>query len=126
MNAKVENPSSPFDLVKMILAVAVLLGGIVSYYYFENESQLIRVAGVLLSVVLSIVLFMQTRMGKDLWDFIQGSKIEIRKVIWPNRQETMQTTVAVIGFTVIMGVFFWLLDMFLSWASAGIVSYGGA
>lgn len=110
----------------MILALAVLLGGIVAYYYFENESQLIRVAGVLLSVVVAIVLFMQTRMGRELWDFIQGSRVEVRKVIWPNRQETMQTTIAVIAFTVIMGIFFWLLDMFLSWASAGIVSYGGA
>ncbi len=126
MNAKAEVPSSPFDLVKMILALAVLLGGIVAYYYFENESQLLRVAGVLLSVVLAIVIFMQTRMGRELWEFIQGSRVEIRKVIWPNRQETMQTTIAVIIFTVIMGVFFWLLDMFLSWASAGIVSYGGA
>ena len=125
MNAKAENSSNPFDLVKMILAVAVLLGGIVAYYYFEDMSQLVRVAGVLLSVALSIVLFMQTRMGRELWDFIQGSRIEIRKVIWPNRQETMQTTIAVIGFTIIMGVFFWLLDMFLSWASAGVVSYGG-
>ena len=126
MNAKAENPSSPFDLIKMIVAVAILLGGVVAYYYFENESQLIRVAGVLLAMVLSIVLFMMTRMGRDLWAFIQGSRVEIRKVIWPNRQETTQTTIAVFGFTLIMGVFFWLLDMFLSWASAGIVSYGGA
>ena len=126
MNAKAEVPSSPFDLVKMFLALAVLLGGIVGYYYFEDQSQLLRVAGVLLSMVLAVVIFMQTRMGRELWDFIQGSRVEIRKVIWPNRQETMQTTLAVIVFTVIMGMFFWLLDMFLSWASAGIVSYGGA
>lgn len=126
MSTKTENETSSFDLVKMIVAVAILIGGIVAYYYFENESQLLRVAGVLLAVVLSIVLFMQTRMGRDLWSFIQTSRIEIRKVIWPNRQETMQTTLAVIGFTIIMGIFFWVLDMFLAWASAGIVSYGGA
>jgi len=125
MNVKAENTSNPFDLVKMVLALAVLLGGIVAYYWFEDASQLLRVAGVLLAVVLSIVLFMQTEMGRELWEFIQGSRVEIRKVVWPNRQETMQTTIAVIGFTIIMGVFFWLLDMFLSWASAGIVSYGG-
>ena len=110
----------------MIVAVAILLGGIVGYYYFADESQLLRVVGVLASMAIAIFLFMQTRMGRDLWDFIQGSRIEIRKVIWPNRQETIQTTVAVIGFTVIMGMFFWLLDMFLAWASAGVVSYGGA
>ncbi|NNF52322.1 MAG: preprotein translocase subunit SecE [Gammaproteobacteria bacterium] len=126
MNVKAETTTNPFDLVKMVLALAVLLGGIVAYYWFEDASQLLRVAGVLLAVVLSIVLFMQTQMGRELWEFIQGSRVEIRKVIWPNRQETMQTTIAVIGFTIIMGVFFWLLDMFLSWASAGIVSYGGA
>lgn len=109
----------------MIIAVLVLLGGIVGYYYFAEASQLLRVLGVLGSMVLAIFLFMQTRMGRDLWGFIQGSRIEIRKVIWPTRQETMQTTVAVIGFTIIMGMFFWLLDMFLAWASAGVVSYGG-
>ena len=121
MNVKAETTSSPFDLVKMVLALAVLLGGIVAYYWFEDASQLLRVAGVLLAVVLSIVLFMQTQMGRELWEFIQGSRVEIRKVVWPTKQETTQTAIAVFVFTLIMMLFFWLLDSGLLWLTRSLV-----
>ncbi len=125
MSNKVEEKTtSPLDTLKMIVALAVLVAGIVGYYYFEQESQLLRVIGVLASVVVAIFIFMATQMGQDLWKFIQGSRVELRKVVWPTRTEATQTTIAVMGFTLVMGIFFWLLDMFLLWATRGVTGLG--
>ena len=111
MNTKVESTPGPLDLVKLVLAAAILLGGIVGYYWFEDESLLLRVVGVLVAFGLGVLVAFQSMQGKTLWRFIQGSRVELRKVIWPTNQETMQTTLTVLVFTLIMAVFFWLLDM---------------
>jgi preprotein translocase subunit SecE len=111
MNTKVESTPGPLDLVKLVLAAAILMGGIVGYYWFEEESLLLRVVGVLVAFGLGVLVAFQSMQGQTLWHFIQGSRVELRKVIWPTNQETMQTTLTVLVFTLIMGIFFWLLDM---------------
>ena len=125
MNTKVESTPGPLDLVKLVLAAAILIGGIVGYYWFEEESLLLRVVGVLVSFGIGVLVAFQSAQGKTLWQFIQGSRVELRKVIWPTNQETMQTTLTVLVFTLIMGIFFWLLDMGLG-AIARQVTGGGA
>jgi preprotein translocase subunit SecE len=64
---------------------------------------------------------MTSTQGQRLWRFIQGSRVEIRKVVWPTRQETTQTAIAVFVFTLIMAVFFWLLDSGLLWLTRRFV-----
>jgi|TARA_B110000914_G_scaffold225091_1_gene244798 preprotein translocase subunit SecE len=125
MNAKAETGPSILDTLKLVLAVAFLVGGIVGYYYFEDESILLRVAGVLAGVVIAAVLAMLTDKGRELWRFIQGSRIELRKVIWPTRQETLQTTLTVFVFVFILSIFFWGLDFFLLWATRLLTGQGG-
>ncbi|MGD8964460.1 MAG: preprotein translocase subunit SecE, partial [Gammaproteobacteria bacterium] len=113
MNAKTEMPAgaSALDSVKLVLSAALLLGGLVGYYWFADASVVLRAVGVVLSVALALAVFFTTARGRDLWRFIQTSRVELRKVVWPTRQETFQTTMAVIIFVIIMGVFFWGLDM---------------
>jgi preprotein translocase subunit SecE len=113
LNAKSETGASAFDTVKLSLAVALLLGGIVGYYVFDEQSVLLRAAGVIVGVALALVVAMQSSQGRELWRFIQNSRVELRKVVWPTRNEVRNTTFAVIVFVVIMGVFFWILDFFL-------------
>ncbi len=110
MNSKTETGPNVFDTIKLIVAAAVLVAGVVAYYYFDTESLLVRVVGVLAALAVAIVIAYQSTQGKDLWRFIQSSRGELRKVIWPNRQETMQTTLTVFVFVLIMGVFFFFLD----------------
>jgi len=126
MNAKTETPSGAgvLDSVKLVLAAALLVGGIVGYYWFVDASVLLRAVAVVLSVALAIVVFLTTAKGKDVWRFIQSSRIELRKVVWPTRQEAFQTTMAVIVFVIIMAVFFWGLDMFLLWATRLLTGQG--
>ena len=73
----------------------------------------LRVLMVLGGLALGIGIAMTSAQGQQLWAFIQGSRIEIRKVVWPTRQETTQTAIAVFVFTLVMMLFFWGLDSVL-------------
>jgi len=127
MNAKAETGPGILDTVKLLLSVIVLIGGIVGYYYFEDESVsiLLRVGGVILAVAAAVGIGMTTERGQLLWRFIQGSRVELRKVIWPTRQETLQTTLTVFVFVLILSIFFWGLDFFLLWATRLLTGQGG-
>ena len=113
-----QQQSSLLDTVKLLGSVLILLAGIVSY----QISILFRVLIILASVVISLVIFFQTLKGKTLWEFFQGSRVEIKKVIWPTRQETLQTTLTVFVFVLIMGIFFWVLDFLLLFLTNAITS----
>ncbi|SVA84843.1 uncharacterized protein METZ01_LOCUS137697 [marine metagenome] len=117
-----QEQSSLLDTLKLLGSVLILLVGIVSYYYLIQISILFRVLMVLASVVVSLIIFFQTQRGKTLWEFFQGSRVEIKKVIWPTKQETFQTTLTVFVFVLIMGIFFWLLDFLLLFLTNTITS----
>jgi len=110
MNAKVETEGSGFDTVKLLLAVLVLIAGIVGFYYFEAQSQLYRVLGLLAVAGISVAIVMQTVMGRNTWHFAVDARTEVRKVVWPSRQETIQTTLIVFAMVLVMGVVLWLFD----------------
>lgn len=122
---EVETAAGPLDTVLLVVAALSVLGSLVAYYYFEATPVVIRVLGILLAMGLAAVLVYNTQLGQGLWQFIQGSRVEIRKVIWPNRQETTSTTVAVFIFVLIFGIFFWLLDMFLRFFTRALTGLGG-
>ena len=120
MNAKTEaqEPTgSALDILKLLLAAGAIIGGMFGYYYYADWSLPLRVLLVLAGTAVGIALFFATMRGALLWKFIQGSRIEIRKVVWPSRQETTQTAIAVFVFTLVMGVFFWALDSLLLWVT---------
>ena len=113
MDSKADTGSTPFDTAKLFLASLIVLAGIVGYYYFADESALLRAIGVLLALIIAVWVAMQSYQGRLLWKFIQGSRIELRKVVWPTREETIQTTAIVLVLAMIGGAFFWLLDLAL-------------
>ena len=114
--------SSTLDTLKMASAVAILLSSVFSFYYFAELSVLIRVLAVIFSVILSLIIFFSTQRGIIFWDFIQGSRVEMRKVVWPTKQETIQTTLTVFMFVLVLGIFFWLLDFLLLYITTSITS----
>ncbi len=113
------------DTVLLALAALSILGSLVAYYYFEATPAVVRVIGILLALGLAAVLVYNTHLGRGLWQFIQGSRVEIRKVIWPNRQETTQTTLIVFVFVLIFGIFFWALDLLLLFITRTLTGQGG-
>ncbi len=123
MSAQTEtSQSSVLDTIKLLIAVAALVGGLYAYYYYETDfAQAIRVLMVLGGTVAGIGIAMTSVQGQRLWHFIQGSRVEIRKVVWPTRQETTQTAIAVFVFTLVMMLFFWALDSGLLWLTQELV-----
>jgi len=110
------------DTIKLLIAAAALVGGLYAYYFYETDfAQAIRVLMVLGGTIAGIGIAMTSAQGKKLWHFIQGSRVEIRKVVWPTKQETTQTAIAVFVFTMIMMLFFWLLDSGLLWLTQKLV-----
>jgi preprotein translocase subunit SecE len=114
--------SGVLDSIKLLIAVAALVGGLYAYYYYEADiAQAYRVLMVLGGTIAGISIAMTSVQGDRLWHFIQGSRVEIRKVIWPTKQETTQTAIAVFVFTLIMMLFFWALDSGLLWLTQELV-----
>ena len=113
--------SGALDIIKLLLAAGVLVGGLYSYYYFIEVTLPLRVLMVLGGTAAGIAIGMTSTQGQRLWAFIQGARIEIRKVVWPTKQETTQTAIAVFIFTFVMALFFWGLDSFLLWLTRTLV-----
>jgi preprotein translocase subunit SecE len=124
MEAKVDSKPTIVDTALLLLSIVILVGGIFAYYYYGSESVLLRTLGVLVAFVLAIWVALQSAQGKTLWAFIQSARVELRKVVWPTREEAVQTTIIVIVFAMIMGTFFWLLDLFLLWFTRFITGQG--
>jgi len=116
---------SKLDILKYIIAIAMLVAGIVQFYYFEDESQLYRVLGLLAFVAVALSVLYTTQKGYSLWLFARDARTEVRKVIWPTRQETMQTTLMVVVMVLIVGIMLWLIDMALRWAVLFLRGQGG-
>ena len=120
-----QSESGVLDIIKLLVAAGVLVGGLYSYYYFLETPLPLRVLMVLGGLAAGIAVAMTSTQGQRLWAFIQGSRVEIRKVVWPTKQETTQTALAVFVFTLIMALFFWGLDSFLLWLTRTLVGSSG-
>ena len=116
-----ESQSGVLDIIKLLIAAGVLVGGLYGYYYLIEWSLPLRVLLVLGCLIAGIAIAMTSTQRQRLWAFIQGSRVEIRKVVWPTKQETTQTAIAVFVFTLVMALFFWGLDSFLLWLTRTLV-----
>ena len=113
------------DSAKLAVAVVLLLGGIVAFYALHAQPDWQRWLAVVAGVVLGIVVFGLSQRGREFFEFVVESRVELRKVVWPTRQETGMTTLAVFLFVIVAGTFFWVLDVFLSWATRMLTGQGG-
>ena len=110
-----EATQSRFDTVKWIL-VAVLIGaGVYGNSYFAAEPLLYRVLGLLGIALVAGLVALQTAQGAAFWALTKDSRTEIRKVVWPTRQETVQTTMIVVAFVIVVALILWGLDSILGW-----------
>ena len=125
MDSKADSRPTAFDTAKLALAVAIVVGGIFGYFYYAALPMVVRVVIVLASLAVAALVVLRSAQGQALSRFVQASRVELRKVVWPTREETLQTTVAVLIFAAVMGTFFWLLDLFLLTFTRWIMGQGG-
>ncbi len=98
------------DKLKLFLAVLLVAGGIGGFYYFDDKPDLVRVASVLVAAAVAVAVAATTAVGRSTWEFFKGSRLELRKVIWPVRKETMQITLVVFVMVIIVAVYMWVID----------------
>jgi len=107
--------ASAKDNALMILSIVALLAGVVAFYWYEEDALALRMAMVGSGVVVAVGLAWVSWYGREFLQFAQAARVELRKVVWPEREDTVRTTVLVIVFASLMGLFFWVLDLILTW-----------
>jgi len=116
MNAKVEQAASGVnaaDIVKLVLAAAVGIAGLVGFYYFGDAAKILRVLGLLAALVAAGALVVITAPGRMLVEFLRKSHLELRKVVWPTRDETIRSTGVIIVVVIIISIILGLIDLLL-------------
>ena len=108
------------DTVKLVIAILFVIAGVVGFYLVSAQTVWLRWLAVVGGLVLGAVVIAFSQYGTDLKQFIALSRIELRKIVWPNRQETLMTTAVVLGFVLLAGLFFWGLDLVLAWATQAL------
>jgi preprotein translocase subunit SecE len=113
------------NTAKLVVAILIVLGGVVGYYLLANQAAWLRWLPVVGGIVLAAVVIAWSQYGTDLRQFMHDARVELRKIVWPGRQETGMTTVVVFVFVLAAGLFFWGLDLVLAWATRALTGQGG-
>src|SRR5689334_16873991 len=113
------------DRLKLAAAIVIVLGGVAAFYVLANQAVWIRWLPVIGSLLVAAVVVAFSRYGSEFRRFMELARIELRKIVWPTRQETLQTTLVVFGFVIVAGIFFWVLDLVLAWATKALTGTGG-
>ena len=122
MNASTEEqPSSSFDSLKWGFIFLLLAAAVAGNYVYGEESVLIRAVAVVVLVGIAGLIALQTEKGRNAAIFAKEARTEVREVVWPTRQEALQTTGIVLVVTLLMSVLLWLLDTALFWV-VGLVT----
>ncbi|HEC86143.1 MAG: preprotein translocase subunit SecE [Candidatus Parabeggiatoa sp. nov. 2] len=117
--------SNKLDTLKWLLVVLLLGAGIISFYYFDEYSLLLRVISLLVVVFLVAFIASTTEKGRTTLDFLQQSHLEVRRVVWPTRQETAQMTGVVLLLVLLVALIIWGLDSILGWIVRFFIGQGG-
>ncbi len=121
MTLKAEAQESRFDLLKWLVVVALVVVGVVGNQYYSAQPILYRVLALLVLAGAAAVIGLQTGRGKAFFVLAKEARAEIRKVVWPTRQETTQTTLIVVAVVLVMALLLWGLDSLLGWLVSLIV-----
>lgn len=117
--------SSHKDTALLLAAAVALLGGMFAFYYYEVQfNALVRVLILLGGAAVALALAYQTALGKTLWGYVVGSRIEMRKIVWPSKQESIQATLMIAVVVLIMALLLWGLDSLLLWGVETLTGRG--
>ncbi len=125
MGARVETAGKMQDTLKWLVAMLLLGAAVTAFYYYGEESLLLRVIGLLIVAGAAGSIAFTTDKGRAAWDFMRESRVELRKVVWPTRKETTQTTLVVIGVVAVVALFLWAVDGLLSFIVRLLLGHGG-
>jgi preprotein translocase subunit SecE len=115
MSANTEAQKGGFNSLKWLLVAVLVAAAVGGNVYYAEQSLLYRVLALLAIAVVAALVAVQTVQGAAFWRLAKEARTEIRKVVWPTRQESTQTTIIVVGFVLLMSLILWGLDTLLGW-----------
>ena len=121
MALKVESENFRLDWLKWLLVLALVTGGVIANSYYFDQPILYRVLALVAIGILSFWISINTAKGNSLWVVIKEAQIEVRKVVWPTRQETNQMTLIVVALVLLTALILWGLDSLLGWLASLII-----
>jgi preprotein translocase subunit SecE len=124
MTEQVQEVPHGGDVFKLVAAALIAVAGFVAFYYFADLPSWARWLMVLAALVAGSFVALQSFQGAQFWQFVQSSRIELRKVVWPSKDESWKLTLLVFVVVLILGLFFWVLDgalgMLTRWLTTGV------
>ena len=125
MSLRTESGQVLPDALLWAMSAVLVVAAIGTFYYFGETSTLLRVIVLLVALGAAVYIATKTETGRLGWDFVKESRTEVRKVVWPTRQETLQTTGLVIAMVAVVAVILWALDTLLAAIMRSVMSVGG-
>jgi preprotein translocase subunit SecE len=113
------------DQVKLGAAILIVIAGVAAYYLLSNQPNWLRWLAVAASLGVAALVVWFSWYGTQFKEFVELARVELRKIVWPNRQETGMTTLVVFAFVIVAGLFFWVLDWALALATRYLTGQGG-
>ena len=113
------------DVARLVIAVVLVIAGVAAFYEFDTASTWLRWGAVVGGLVLGIAVVATSAYGRAVTQFVLDSRVELRKIVWPSQRESMTTTAVVFVFVIAGGLFFWVVDLALAWATRHLTGQGG-
>lgn len=101
--------------IKLVLALLLVAAGVAGFYFLAEQALVLRILAVLAGIAVAVVVLWTTPEGQSAFNFAREAAAETRKVVWPTRKETIQTTVAVFALVVVVAIFLWIVDLGFLW-----------
>jgi preprotein translocase subunit SecE len=124
MTEQVQESGTALDAAKLTAGIAIVAAGIVGFYLLSEQPIWLRWIIVLAALVAGSFVSLQSHQGKSFWAFVQSSRVELRKVVWPTSQETVQVTIVVFVMVIVLSLFFWGLDSVLGLLTRWLTGHG--
>jgi preprotein translocase subunit SecE len=109
------------DKIKLAIAVLLVVAGLAGYYVLKDQAIVLRLLAVVAGLAAAAAVAWTSEQGKIFVVYAREAIVEVKKVVWPTRKETVQTTAAVFAFVVVMAVFLWVSDKTLEWVLYDLV-----
>ena len=100
-----------FDVVKLLAVTLLLAGGVYANWYFRDQSVLYRALAFIVLAGICVAIAGQTTVGHSVWSLIKEARVEIRRVVFPTRTETTNSTMVVVAFIIVVALVLWVLDL---------------
>lgn len=113
------------DKIKLIIAIAIAVAAFAGFYLLAEQQQVVRVLVLLAGLAVAAFVASRSEVGAQTLAFGRGAIVEVRKVVWPTRKETVNTTLLVMAMVVLVGIILWVFDMFLAWGIQLLTGQGG-